>query len=135
MKTRKQLKNALDRICPLVVKERDGWTCQRCNTPARGKGCHWSHVFGRRKYRIRWDLLNGVCLCAGCHRYFHSNPMLFTNWFGQKFHARYLYLIEQVVDWDGFVRPRHNLTAKVKDTEMEQWLAFLKEKLKELKGE
>ena len=65
-----------------IIKERDHWTCQRCNTvyPEKSRGLHAAHIFSRRFKATRHDHLNGVALCMGCHMHFHSNPLEFHEW-------------------------------------------------------
>lgn len=42
------------------------------------------HIEGRRNFRLRWDLRNGVCLCSGCHIFrkdsAHQSPEWFHFW-------------------------------------------------------
>lgn len=42
------------------------------------------HIEGRRNFRLRWDLRNGVCLCSGCHMFrkesAHQSPEWFHFW-------------------------------------------------------
>ena len=71
---------------------------------------------------MRWDFLNALTLCAGCHKWGHENPLAFTNWFKGKWKHRYDYLIEIRKD----VRP-------VRTVEMTEWREKLKQKLKDLK--
>ena len=70
---RKTLRNKLDKLCRLMVYERDN--CQRC-------GGHnylqTAHIFSRSMLSVRWDLDNMLLLCASCHFWAHKNPILFT---------------------------------------------------------
>lgn len=91
---RSKIIRALDRITPKIVKLRDGYQCQRCGGRAKAQGCHWAHVYGRSRFSLRWRLLNGLCLCFGCHQWGHSNPLAFRKWFASKFPARAPYLEE-----------------------------------------
>ena len=91
---RSKVIRALDRITPRIVKLRDGYRCQRCERLPSSQGCHWAHVYGRSRFSMRWDLLNALCLCFGCHQWGHSNPIAFRVWFAGKFPARAPYLEE-----------------------------------------
>ena len=62
--SRKTLIRKLDKLWSELVKLRAGYRCQRCG------GTHSlqsHHICGRRKYSVRWILLNGICLCSACH--------------------------------------------------------------------
>lgn len=65
-----------------AVKERDGYRCRRCG---RGGYVEAAHIF-RRELPTRWDLDNGLTLCAGprgeetCHSWAHSHPNDFLEW-------------------------------------------------------
>ena len=57
------------------IRERDGWTCQRCgktidpeNSDDR-KRYHNSHFWGRGAENTRFDPENCDGVCAGCHEY------------------------------------------------------------------
>lgn len=53
------------------VYERDGYTCQCC-ADARGGNLHAHHIEPHaRNAAVRWDIENGITLCAPCHRGFH----------------------------------------------------------------
>ena len=70
-----------DVIFSNYIRERDGWTCQRCFTrynkhmPTSRMGLHCSHFHGRGKYTTRFDPDNATSLCYGCHRYMGSQPI------------------------------------------------------------
>lgn len=51
------------------VRERSNWTCERCGkhfTPPT-QGLHCSHYKGRGSWSTRFDPLNAIALCYGCH--------------------------------------------------------------------
>ena len=122
--SRKTLKNNLDKITAEIVKLRDEKTCNRCGHKASGQGCHWAHIYSRRSLQLRWDLINSFVLCAGCHRWWHENPILAHEWFADYFPARYSYLLKLKIEKDRTIR----------DSELAEWLAEKKQKLAELKG-
>lgn len=39
-----------------------------------GGGFQWAHIVGRSNYRLRWELWNALCLCAGHHVYYTHHP-------------------------------------------------------------
>lgn len=72
-----------DRIWAVTVKERDKWSCLRCEkgyVPHQARGLQAHHVFTRSRKSTRLELENGVTLCTGCHRWAHSNPLEFHAW-------------------------------------------------------
>jgi hypothetical protein len=83
---------------------------------------------------MRWELINSLVLCCGCHRWGHSYPLDFQWWFRLKFPARYDYLTEPI---DGaypiHTKPRCQIVRPIPDSELLEKEAFLKEKLKQLK--
>lgn len=120
--SRKTLVKNLDKITAKIIKLRDDSRCQRCNSFTSGCGSHWAHVYSRRRFSMRWDLINAICLCAGCHRWAHGNPLAFTEWFKREFPARYYYLRAKRLEK---IRP-------IKDAELAERLEEKKQKLKNL---
>jgi hypothetical protein len=51
--------------------------CEWCGKREQLQCCH---IYSRRYRHTRWDTLNAVCLCAGCHFKAHQNPIDFTKW-------------------------------------------------------
>jgi len=121
---RSKIIRALDRITPEIIKLRDMHQCQRCGARPQPQGCHWSHIYSRASYHTRWDLLNSLVLCNGCHRWWHSHPTESGFWFAKKFPARYDYL-----------QGKRREVAAIKTSELEALLESHKEKLKQLQGE
>jgi len=67
--------------------------CERCGRI--NTSLDWSHVVGRKNLTLRWDILNALCLCFQCHRYFwHEEPLDSVEWFKIKFPQRWVYLSE-----------------------------------------
>ena len=58
------------------IRERDGWTCQRCGSVYEPptSALHCAHMFSRRTKATRWDKDNACALCFGCHQYLDSHP-------------------------------------------------------------
>ena len=59
-----------------IIRERDGWTCQRCKLPCEDNKAYLdcSHVYGRGCKSVRWDLENAFAMCKKCHDFFTKNP-------------------------------------------------------------
>jgi len=60
------------------VRARDKYTCQNCGRQEGQLDC--AHVYGRAKKSTRWSMDNAVCLCRGCHQFYTSHPVAFTDW-------------------------------------------------------
>lgn len=124
--TRKTLVRQLDDVTRKIIRIRDEFKCQRCGSPGKGKQCpDWAHIYGGRRYYMRWDFLNAILLCAGCHRWWHDNPRLAKDWFDARWPHRAGYLEAKFA-----CGPQ-----PVRDWELAFWLKEAREKLSELKGE
>ena len=66
-----------DRTFSLFIKTRDV-RCQRCGRKDQKLEC--SHIFSRSHIGIRCDPMNAKLLCFTCHRWWHENPTLGTEW-------------------------------------------------------
>jgi len=71
------LRNKLDKIVSEIVRKRGN--CEKCKSKENLQACH---AFSRKFNNTRWDIdaPNVFCLCASCHRKFHDNPIMFTEW-------------------------------------------------------
>jgi hypothetical protein len=67
----------LDNLWRDVVKLRAGKKCERCG---RTEELHSHHIFERTNFPTRWDLDNGICLCALCHSIAHKYDDVFKLW-------------------------------------------------------
>ena len=74
----------LDQLFSDYIRERAGWRCERCGSILRDiirialhqsnkLYCH--HFHRRHKKSVRWHPDNGICVCFGCHAWFHQNPI------------------------------------------------------------
>lgn len=112
-----------DRLFSYYIRERDNWTCTRCGRQfeRKSQGLHCSHFFGRRAESTRFDPENCDSACYGCHQYFGSNPLEFTEWKKKQLGDRFDLLVL-----------RKN-THKKKDRKMEKiiWAEALKNLCKE----
>lgn len=64
-----------DSIFSRLIRERDEWTCVRCNTryTPPTNALHCSHFWGRANKNTRFDPLNCDALCYGCHSLWEGN--------------------------------------------------------------
>lgn len=58
------------------IKLRDRGRCQKCGRA----GKETSHIFSRSNQGTRCDPDNACLKCNSCHRWWHSNPLLATDW-------------------------------------------------------
>src|SRR5579872_5782654 len=77
----------LDADARKVVFERDGGVCVRCGD--RSRAVQWCHIFSRRHKALRWEPDNALSMCAGCHMFWHHEPLLAVEWFRKKWPERY----------------------------------------------
>jgi hypothetical protein len=83
---------AKDKLWADLVKERDEWTCQRCQVfypVGRTQGLHAHHIFGRSRRTTRHMVENGISLCFGDHMWAHQNPLEFHEWMQDRLGAGY----------------------------------------------
>lgn len=73
--SKKTMRNKLDKLWSQIIRARG--ECQRCGKPTNLQA---AHINSRRHLAIRYDLDNGLCLCAGCHMWGHHSPTKFTFW-------------------------------------------------------
>jgi len=132
---RKRLVKQLDAVCNELIKLRDEHTCQYCLKVVSGQGCHWAHIIGGRGLYLRWDVLNSIVLCFHHHQLWHRGNITFDGWFRAKFKARWLYLTSPVLSQAGMFMERRYIVWKFTNADLEEKLARLKQKLKELKSE
>jgi len=71
---RKELELELDRVWHEKVLERDKKKCRICGKTDRLQS---HHIFSRTHRATRWDLDNGITLCAGHHYWAHREPEKF----------------------------------------------------------
>lgn len=90
----------------VAVKERDGWQCQLCgkkNRELNEKGTptvlNAHHIIARDNKEfpdLRFEVENGITLCAGCHRFSkrgpHHGTIIFSEWLRRNFPQRYEFL-------------------------------------------
>ncbi len=80
-----------DSIWSKAIRERDK-VCQMvgCNNVSE----HSHHIFSRKIKSLRYNLLNGIGLCAECHDYAHGYPVQFREYLQWFLGVRYTILKE-----------------------------------------
>jgi len=73
--SKRTLRNKADSLWSKVIRLRG-----RCEWCSNKNHLQAAHIESRRYLSIRYDLDNGLCLCAGCHLKAHHSPTKFTYW-------------------------------------------------------
>lgn len=98
MDTKKIVRKRLDKKWSLAVRSKG--ECEVCGKTADECQLHPHHAWGRKNLSTRWDLRNGVCLCATHHtmgnQSAHNNPIWFMDWMKENRPEDYNYLTEKM---------------------------------------
>lgn len=90
--TKTSLRNRCDRLFSLLIRGKNA--CEWCHR--RDVRLETAHIVSRAVIKLRYEPLNALCLCSGCHRKAHSNPLLFTELVKKiKGEPEYKYLIRR----------------------------------------
>ena len=87
--TKSYYKRKADTIFSKII--RSYGKCEMCGRSDEVQ-LHCAHFIGRNNHTLRWDYLNAICLCAGCHRGAHDDPQNFVEWFKRQYPSRYMYV-------------------------------------------
>lgn len=84
MKQLKGIDGKLDKAWSELVKLKAGMKCE-IELCGQTKYLNSHHIFTRKNRSVRWNTINGVCLCPSHHVLSskfsaHGTPTLFTNW-------------------------------------------------------
>ena len=64
--------------------------CERCGST---ENLQHHHIVGRRNLTLRYDIINGLCLCYRCHFFqAHGGALEFIDWLDERFPSRMEYL-------------------------------------------
>ena len=91
---RKTVKNKLDRL--FSAKIRSLGYCEKCGLADKSK-LQCSHIYSRSYLRLRWVEENATCLCAGCHFWWHKNPLDAIEWVSKIRDVEKLKLMKQKI--------------------------------------
>lgn len=84
LKERKKLIKRCDDLFSKQVRTRG--ECEKCGQTVR-LSC--AHIISRTYMATRWDQDNALCLCSGCHLFWHKEPILASRWLEQKWPGRF----------------------------------------------
>jgi len=95
---KKRLREICDQLWSLAVKIDWGCGCAMCK---KREDLNSHHLIPRQHYALRYDLQNGICLCAGCHRFNphhspHKNGPGFNRWLETRYPLRHKWLQDTV---------------------------------------
>ncbi len=84
---KKRIKKLADDLWAWVVKDDWGWKCACCG---RSGGLNSHHLLPRQHTATRYDLKNGMALCANCHHFCpdfapHQNSAGFETWLQREY--------------------------------------------------
>lgn len=85
------------------------------------------HIFGRNNKSLRWETLNGICLCSGCHTFSsvfsaHKTPTEFTYWLESVRGKEYMDKLTEMA----------HIPMKVTPELLQEYIATFKRKLEDL---
>ena len=96
--SKKGLKRKLDKLVSEITRKKG--KCEHCK---KSEKLQTAHIFSRTYNSTRFYPDNLLCLCAGCHWFFHKNPILFGEWvkkyLGKKKYESLKLRKEQIKKW------------------------------------
>jgi hypothetical protein len=99
--SRKTIINKLDKLMSEQIRARG--MCERCGRKANEVQLQCAHIYSRSYKHLRWDPENLLCLCSGCHFWWHLNPVEAIIWVGGIKDLKYLAKMRQnttpIKDW------------------------------------
>lgn len=111
-----------DKYFSLCVRLANDNICETCGKFGRMEA---SHVYSRRHRTIRWDTLNIMCQCNGCHRQWHESPLRSFQWFEKQYGSGRVDLLREKMQ-------NKNKTSKLEEKDIakhyRQQLAILQKK-------
>lgn len=76
-----------------------GYVCEHCHVQGeKGLGypmMDMAHIYSRKHKAIRWDTLNGLCLCRACHMAFEADGVDFTRFLDSYVGKGYMDLLRE----------------------------------------
>lgn len=99
------------------------WKCEYC---WKTEYLNAHHIFSRNNKSVRWELINGICLCSGCHTFSskfsaHQTPTEFTIWLENKRWRVYLDQLQSLA----------HIPLKITQDYLEEKIKYLKRYIEE----
>jgi hypothetical protein len=120
---RKTAENKADDAWSCVVKASAGWHCEYCG---KTTSLQSHHIFSRSDRSVRWNIDNGVCLCASHHtlgnKSFHKAPADMIEWIKEKRGA----------EWWEHLRASRQVITKWEVYQLEEIARYFRNKAAEL---
>ena len=109
-------RDKIDAVVSDLVREaaQECVICRRSNVRLEAM-----HIYGRRLKSLRWDLMNLISGCHGCHRRMTENPLEFTDWLLKRFGQGYMDIL----------REKRNLVKRWKPWEKDEMYRHYKSEL------
>lgn len=124
-KTAKFKKGYIDLLWGELVKIRAGLKCEYCG---KTNSLNSHHIFSRSNMSLRWDVNNGICLCASHHVLglfsAHKSPLEFAEWLREK----------RGEEWYQILKEKSKIITKLSVADKLKVAENLKEKIKLLEG-
>jgi hypothetical protein len=73
--SRKSIIAKLDKLTSEIIRAHG--SCERCD---KKENLQCAHIYSRNYKHLRWDMENLLCLCSGCHFWWHQNPTEAVIW-------------------------------------------------------
>jgi hypothetical protein len=123
IKISKGIEKKLDLAWSKLVKLRADMKCEVCSKTTY---LNSHHIYTRARKSVRWDVMNGVCCCAGCHVLsskfsFHKTPLEAFEWLEKNKGAKFLQVL----------RIKANTISKLHPFEKELLLIELEKEIKQ----
>jgi len=92
------LSKKADVLWSKAVKTKYDHKCAYCG---KTENLNSHHIFGRNNKSVRWEIGNGICLCAGHHTFSsefsaHKTPTEFTYWIENEYGREWLHALQQL---------------------------------------
>jgi len=87
---RKTTKNKCDKLFSQIIR-----SLSHCEWCFKRSNLQCAHFISRSNHQVRFELANGICLCAGCHFKAHKDPQDFVEWFNNYRMSDYKYLMKR----------------------------------------
>jgi hypothetical protein len=107
--SRKGIINKLDKLISVQIRARG--MCERCG---KKENLQCAHIYSRSYKHLRWEPENLICLCSGCHFWWHQNPAEAIIW------------VMDIRDIKKLKKIRQN-TTPIKDWQLQAMLDEMKE--------